>query len=81
MTKTISFDGHDFEYDPKEAVSYKNIKRMARAQKDPYAFFEVAEAIFCGKDEEYAEVLGNDISKLGELVGQVISNEGDTAKN
>lgn len=79
--KTIEFEGHEFEYDPAMARSYKNIKLMARAKKDPTLFFDVAESVFCGKDEEYASVLNDDFDLFGKLVGAVFDNEGDSAKN
>lgn len=81
MLKKISYEGHDFEYDPKEVLSYKNVKRLSRAKDDVSAFFDVCEAVFAGKDEEYAEILGDDVEKLGELIGLAASNEGRKAKN
>lgn len=81
MLKKVSYEDMDFEYDPKEATSYRNIKRIARAKDDMTGFFDAFEAIFAGRDEEYAELLGNDFAKLGELVSLAISNEGDSAKN
>lgn len=81
MLRKIVFEDAEYEYDPKEVKSYRNIKRLARAQKDPSAFFDVAEAIFAGKDEEYAEQLGNDMDKLGSLVAAIIDQEGEPVKN
>lgn len=77
---SITFEEHEFEYDPAQAKSYKNIKKLTMSKKDPTAFFEVAEVIFEGRDEEYAEILGNDFDKFGQLVGAVF-NEVDSAKN
>lgn len=81
MLRKIVFEDAEYEYDPREVKSYRNIKRLARAQKDPSAFFDVAESIFAGKDEEYAEQLGNSIDKLGRLVAAIIDHEGEPAKN
>lgn len=81
MLKKVSYEDMDFEYDPKEAKSYRNIKRIARAKEDMTGFFDAFEAIFAGHDEEYAELLGDDFTKLGELVSIVVSNEGEPAKN
>ena len=81
MLKKVDFEGNTFEYDPKEAMSYRHIKKIARAQKDMAGFFDAFEAIFAGKDEEYAELLGNDFEKIGALLTAAVSNEGDAAKN
>lgn len=81
MIKTITFEGHEFEYEQREAKSYRNIKRIARAKEDPNVVFDVAESLFCGKDEEYAELLDDDFGKFGELIGAVFTNEGEAAKN
>lgn len=81
MLKKIAFEDMEFEYDPQEAKSYRNMKRIARAKDDMAGFFDAFEAIFAGHDEEYADMLGNDFTKLGELVSAVVSNEGEPAKN
>lgn len=81
MLKKIEFEGMEFEYDPKEACSYRNIKRIARAQKDMAGFFDAFEAIFVGHDEEYAEMLGNSFDKLGVLASTCINDAGGAAKN
>lgn len=81
MLKKIEFDGKEFEYDPGEATSYRNIKRLARAKVDTAAFFDAFESIFSGRDEEYADILGNDFDKIGMLVSAVIEAEGTPAKN
>ena len=64
MIKTITFEGHEFEYEQREAKSYRNIKRIARAKEDPNVVFDVAESLFCGKDEEYAELLDDDFGNI-----------------
>lgn len=81
MLKKITFEDKVFEYDPKEAKNYKNIKRIVKAKSDPEGLFDVFEAIFAGKDEEYAEVLDNDLDKLSELMSAAINNEGAAGKN
>lgn len=81
MLKKVSYEGMDFEYDAQEAKSYRNLKRIARAKEDMTGFFDAFEAIFAGRDEEYAELLGNDFAKLGELVSVAIGNEGEPVKN
>lgn len=81
MLKKIEFEGMEFEYDPKEAGSYRNIKRIARAQKDMGGFFDAFEAIFAGHDDEYAELLGNSFEKLGLLASECINASGAAAKN
>lgn len=81
MLRKVTYEGAEFEYDPKEAKSYRNIKRIARAKDDMGGFFDAFEAIFAGRDEEYAEILGNDFEKIGGLVSAVVENEGNSAKN
>lgn len=71
MIKTIEFEGHVFEYDDAEAKDYRNLKRVMKSATNPSGLFDAMERIFAGKDEEYAEMLGGNLEKLGQLAGKV----------
>lgn len=81
MLKKIEFEGHEFEYDPKQAISYRNAKRIARATSDIEGLFAAFESVFAGKDEEYAELLGDDFEKMGQLITEAMNAESGAAKN
>lgn len=81
MLKKLEFGGHEFEYDPKQAMSYRNVKRIARAKDDIAGFFAAFEQVFAGKDEEYAELLGDDFEKMGMLITEAMNAESGAAKN
>ena len=77
----VTFEGNEYEYDERELMDYRNIKRIAKASTDMAGFFDAFAAIFCGHDEEYADMLGGSIEKMGELYAAAADNEGQTAKN
>lgn len=79
--KTVKFEGGEFEYDPRMALDYKNLKRIARAATDIEGLFVAFESIFEGRDEEYAEALGGSIDKMAGLLAAVQAAEGQDAKN
>lgn len=74
----FEFEGMTFEADAAACRSYKVIKGISMAGTDMPGFFRAAEAVFCGKDVEYADMLG-DIEKFGELVAAAVEAAG--AKN
>ena len=78
--KKLEFEGAEFEYDADAVKSYKVIKKIARAQKDLVGFFDAFELVFAGNDEEYADKLGDNFEKIGELISAAVNAENE-AKN
>ena len=78
--KKIKFENKKFEYDSSLINSYSFAKLIARAKDDNVLFFEAMERVFMGKDEEYAEKLGGDFTKLAQLF-EAITDQENTAKN
>lgn len=75
--KAIEFEGNTFEYDEVALKDYKNVKRISKAERDLGGFFTALEEIFVGKDEDYAELLGNDFDKIGELMQAITAQENE----
>lgn len=75
----FEFEGKRFDVNPDCVNSYKTMKAIARVENDPKCMFDVLEAIFDGKDEEYAEAVGGSMDKMGELIAAAIEAVG--AKN
>lgn len=78
-TVAFSFEGKDFECDPAACHSYKLLKAIARAETDPARYFSALEHIFCGRDEEYAEMLGGGQEAVDRLLAAAFEAVG--AKN
>lgn len=76
----VEFNGEEYEYDSAAVKSYKVLKKIARAQSDIGGFFDAFELVFAGRDEEYADKLGNDFEQLGQLLSAAVNNESE-AKN
>lgn len=79
--KKFTFEGNEYEYNPDAFKNYAVLKKLANAEKDISGAFYAFNAIFAGKDEEYAEMLGGDIEKLGELVSAAAEHHGGEVKN
>ena len=86
--RTIEFQGHDIAYDERCMKSYKWQKAMNSG--DAERSTRAVERLFCGRDEEYADLLcGNadtedldsSMDVMGELLAAVIEDMEQTAKN
>ena len=91
---TFEYEGHEFEIDPANLKDWRVVKviTMIRKNAEPDIFDQIAaiSGAFGEHDDEYAAVLGNDIGKMGGLLGAAIvaiNEQGDededteTAKN
>lgn len=81
--RTITFQGHKVKYDERCLRSWKMQRAIARATStgDPNASFEAADTILMGKADEIAELLGDDIDTMGELLQAIVNEVGGEAKN
>ena len=66
--RTIKFDGQEFEYDETALKDYGVQKGLALGMDNVPRFFRAVEKVFAGKDEEYAEKLGGDLTQLTKAV-------------
>ena len=67
--KTIEFHGVTVEYDETCIKSWKWQKAIAAG--DDKKSVAAIERLFLGKDEEVAELLGDDIEVMGELIKEI----------
>ena len=87
--KTIEYMGHEFEYDETVTKSWKWQKAVASG--DPARSTRAIERLFCGRDEEYADVLSgidpdsdeldDAMDKMAGLMAAIMAEIGGTAKN
>ena len=68
-----------FTIDADVVRSYKTAKKLAKSEEDFSVAFDVMERIFDGKDEEYIDRLGGDVTCIQTLLGKAIEACG--AKN
>lgn len=78
---TFTIDGVEGEFtcDADVVRSYKTAKQLAKSEEDFSVAFDVMERIFDGKDEEYIDRLGGDVTCIQTLLGKAIEACG--AKN
>lgn len=76
--RTIEFQGHAIEYDETCIKSWKWQKALASGN-DAKGIAAI-ERLFMGKDEEVADLIGDDLDTMGKLIA-AISAENRTAKN
>lgn len=69
----------EFTCDADEVRSYKTAKQLSMADEDASLTFEIMERVFLGRDEEYVERLGGDVSQVQTLMTAAIGACG--AKN
>ena len=74
----FSFEGREFECDPEKMHSYTVGKMMTDAEH-PERVYRAMELIFAGRDEEYAEILGDSAERMAELANAAAKAVG--AKN
>lgn len=77
--RTIKFRGHEIEYDERSLKSWKLQRQIASA--GTAAAFDAADAILVGKADEVAELLGDDVDAMGDLLQAIVTEIGGTAKN
>lgn len=81
----FQFDGGEYVADSSITESYAKMKKIAAAadkdvsSRNPSIVFDVFSLIFGGRDDEYAERLGDSMEKMGELMAAAM--EAINAKN
>lgn len=77
---TIEYGGVTVEYDAAQVKSFKNTRALAHYEKDPDGFFEAVDRILCGKANDVADAVGDDMTTMADLVAKVTEKVGG-AKN
>lgn len=77
--KTIKFQGHEIVYDERKLRSWK-VQRMI-ASNGAAGAFDAIDAVLCGRADEVAELLDDDIDLIGEMLNAILDAEGGMAKN
>ena len=78
-TLKFEYKGMTFECVPKIVRNYKIQKTIANGENNPVGYYNALSAMFNGKDEEYAEMLGGDMAAFMELYTAAV--EAVAAKN
>lgn len=79
-TAKIEYKGNVYAYDPTALKSYTVIKAVSNPN-NPEKFFSAFERIFCGKDMEVAEMLGDSLEEMSNLIMAITKEVGGTGKN
>lgn len=77
MTKTISFEGIEVEYDDSQLNKWSIQKQLTTLDGQ----FVALDRIFCGKSDEIAEKLGDDMGQMMSLLQRVVAVNGNAGKN
>lgn len=77
--RTIEYKGIEVAYDDSVTHSWKWQKAVASG--DPSRSISAVERLLMGRDEEYAEALGDDADAMTGLLAAVMEDMGSTAKN
>ena len=73
--------GISIEYDEKFINGYTMAKARACAEDEPSRFFRALGKLYGGRDEEYAEALGDSSDAMLELIRATYDHAGENAKN
>lgn len=77
--RTIEYEGHEFEYDATCMHSWKWTKAIASG--DSVRGINAIDQLLCGRSDEYADVLGDSIEAIANLVAAIEKESGQAAKN
>lgn len=65
----FEFEGSTYEADRIATKSWKVVKGMVSGGP---AMFDAFDALFCGRSDEYAELMGDDLMRMAELANAAI---------
>lgn len=69
---TFEYGGERYEYDRKAAKSYRVVKAVVFAERDPAGMFDAADAVFVGRSDEYVERAGGTMEAFAGLLSAAI---------
>lgn len=78
--RTVEFEGKQFEYDETALERYSVVEGITLGTEDLAGFFRSLRAIFAGRSTEYAEMLGDSQTKMGELVAAVFGDAAEESR-
>lgn len=78
---TFEFEGLQFEADDDVLTDYEFVCDVLTADKNPDAMVRCFQAVFAGRDREYAKKLGGKFATMGKLLEAAIKAAGEPAKN
>lgn len=78
MSKTINYEGVKVTYDDSAINKWSICKKLAFGGKET---LDAIDTILCGKSDEVAEKLGDDISKMNDLLERIVTISGNAGKN
>ena len=78
--KTIEFRGYEIEYNEKVFKSWK-FQRQYASLEGPAQMFATYDAVLDGKADEVAELLGDDVDAMGDLLAAITADIDGEAKN
>ncbi len=76
--KSIEYQGVTVEYDERCVKSWKWQKKLASGEMSK--IMKAVEELLCGKDEEVADAIGDDIDTMQDLLAAITQQIGE-AKN
>lgn len=77
--RTIEYNGVEVEYDERRTKSYKWQKDVMSG--DMSRGMRAIEQLLCGRDEEYAEMLGDSADEMQKLIAACMADMGSAEKN
>ena len=75
---TIEFNGKKIKYDPKAIRKWSVQRGLVTPGAETFASYD---AILCGKADEVAELLGDDLQQMVDLMLAISEKESGEAKN
>lgn len=77
MIKSIDFEGVKVEYDDSAFHKWSVMKALASGT----GTFDAWDVVLCGKSDEVAAALDDDMDKMRDVLERISLIEGNTAKN
>lgn len=77
----FEFEGNQYECDDSLLHDYCFMADLIEADENPKALVSCFKSLFCGKDREYAKIVGGTIEKMAALLAAAVAAAGDGAKN
>lgn len=78
---SIKFEGETYEYDANALKSWSVQRAIAEQRTDPARMFAAFDRVFCGDADAVAARLGDDMTKVNDLINRCAEAVGAEAKN
>lgn len=77
VVKVINFDGVEIEYEDSLFHRWSFLKGLHESSRQ----FSCMDELLCGKSDQVAEKLGDDMDRMTALLERIATIEGNTGKN